>query len=351
MKSLVPSLLALSLGGAACAQTFDCTISTPQSGVDATITVNMSLPGNLIGADDATTNPADTRTKPGLFGTFGATENVACPITIAGGITDHHLVSRPGGAFTLTIDPEALTADIADYAVNFIADGPEVIPVTVQFTTDAFRTRSPTSTYIAGSFGVPIGDATVSVLRAVQTGGLPGTLIEDGPNVYTFTVPLVVDLELEAELLGTPISSPGGTPTPFVFSGTVAVQPDGSAVITSVRDLTFAQMQEPNLELPATPFALPTILPPGPPANVLLNLTLQSVNVALAGTQTLSAGGTPRARCYADFNQDGGIDGADVEAFFFAWEFGSSTADVNDDGGVDGADVETFFAAWEAGSC
>ncbi|MBS0196292.1 MAG: hypothetical protein JSR77_05995 [Planctomycetes bacterium] len=58
--------------------------------------------------------------------------------------------------------------------------------------------------------------------------------------------------------------------------------------------------------------------------------------------------GTP---CFADFNQDGGIDGADVQAFFAAWEAGDFAADVNQDGGVDGADVDTFFAAWEAGGC
>ncbi|MBS0196381.1 MAG: hypothetical protein JSR77_06455 [Planctomycetes bacterium] len=60
---------------------------------------------------------------------------------------------------------------------------------------------------------------------------------------------------------------------------------------------------------------------------------------------------TPTAPCIADFNQDGGIDGADVEAFFAAWEVGGSNADVNQDGGVDGTDVATFFAAWESGGC
>ncbi|MBL9001892.1 MAG: hypothetical protein JNK25_12230 [Phycisphaerae bacterium] len=55
--------------------------------------------------------------------------------------------------------------------------------------------------------------------------------------------------------------------------------------------------------------------------------------------------------CPADFNQDGGIDGGDVEGFFAAWEAGSCDADVNADGGVDGADVDFFFGAWEAGGC
>jgi len=59
----------------------------------------------------------------------------------------------------------------------------------------------------------------------------------------------------------------------------------------------------------------------------------------------------PEPFCPADFNQDGGIDGADVDAFYAAWENGLPQADVNQDGGIDGADVDTFFAAWEAGGC
>jgi fibronectin type 3 domain-containing protein len=55
--------------------------------------------------------------------------------------------------------------------------------------------------------------------------------------------------------------------------------------------------------------------------------------------------------CPADFNQDGGVDGADVSVFFEAWEAGEAAADVNFDGGVDGADVDAFFVVWEAGGC
>ncbi|MBX3383335.1 MAG: hypothetical protein KF864_07480 [Phycisphaeraceae bacterium] len=56
-------------------------------------------------------------------------------------------------------------------------------------------------------------------------------------------------------------------------------------------------------------------------------------------------------RCVADYNQDGGVDGQDVEAFFLDWELGESAADVNEDGGVDGQDVEYFFTRWESGEC
>jgi Immunoglobulin domain len=53
--------------------------------------------------------------------------------------------------------------------------------------------------------------------------------------------------------------------------------------------------------------------------------------------------------CVADFNCDGGVDGADVESFITTWETGDSLADVNADGGVDGGDVEYFFSRWQGG--
>jgi len=64
--------------------------------------------------------------------------------------------------------------------------------------------------------------------------------------------------------------------------------------------------------------------------------------------QSLPPGCPP---CAADFNQDGGVDGSDVEAFFDVWEAGTGCGDVNLDGGVDGADVGSFFDLWEEGGC
>ncbi len=50
----------------------------------------------------------------------------------------------------------------------------------------------------------------------------------------------------------------------------------------------------------------------------------------------------------ADFNEDGGVDGGDVESFFAAWEGGLPPGDFNEDGGIDGADVENFLGGWYA---
>ena len=68
---------------------------------------------------------------------------------------------------------------------------------------------------------------------------------------------------------------------------------------------------------------------------------------------TITAAGTLEVVvfCPADFNNDGGIDGTDVQDFFDAWESATGLSDVNGDGGIDGADVVTFFDAWESGGC
>ena len=58
--------------------------------------------------------------------------------------------------------------------------------------------------------------------------------------------------------------------------------------------------------------------------------------------------GTP---CYADFDQSGGVDGSDVDAFFAAWVNGDAAADVDQSGGIDGADVDLFFVQWSNGGC
>jgi hypothetical protein len=52
--------------------------------------------------------------------------------------------------------------------------------------------------------------------------------------------------------------------------------------------------------------------------------------------------------CYVDYNNDGGIDGDDVIAFFAQWDAASTCADVDNSGGVDGDDVILFFAQWDA---
>lgn len=55
--------------------------------------------------------------------------------------------------------------------------------------------------------------------------------------------------------------------------------------------------------------------------------------------------------CAADYDQDGGVTGADLAAFFADYEQGLPCSDVDQDGGITGGDVGAFFAVFEAGGC
>ena len=92
----------------------------------------------------------------------------------------------------------------------------------------------------------------------------------------------------------------------------------------------------------------PEYVETGLPHNLPLLLQAQGANSWAFIQRHLSP---PDPACPADFNRDGGVDGADVEAFFAAWEAAEPDADVNQDGGIDGGDVGGFFEAWQAGGC
>lgn len=57
------------------------------------------------------------------------------------------------------------------------------------------------------------------------------------------------------------------------------------------------------------------------------------------------------AICPADYDSNGGVDGADLAMFFADYEAGSGCADVDQNGGVDGADLAHFFFVYELGGC
>lgn len=120
------------------------------------------------------------------------------------------------------------------------------------------------------------------------------------------------------------------------LDGTESADPDGSIVswVWSTPDLgQIASGEAPMVSLPL--------------GEHTVTLLVTDDNGA-TDTDTMTVTITP---CYADYNRDGGIDGADVDAFFADWEFGAPGADINADGGIDGADVEAFFLRWEAGVC
>lgn len=266
------------------------TINQTRSGLNAALVAGGSTAGSLIGDWNADTNPTGTRTKPGLFGSFGATENL--PVDVEVGLAfEDNLNTRTSGGFGMVIDAAVGGLVLSDFDANFLANGNAEIPLNLSLLFDAFRTRNPSSTYPGGiPIDVPIGNATISTLRATQVGAAaPGTLTPIGANRFEFTVAPLVSLTATIDFLGNPIDIPGA-PLPLLLGGEIVITGE-TALLTSVRPIELGNTFNPDQPLPEIPFGLPTIFPPGGTANVLMNLTLNEVFANLNGTMTLEANG------------------------------------------------------------
>lgn len=272
------------------AQLYDFNVVAPPSGISGNLAISARTQGTLIGNYDPDTNPNGTRTKPGLFGPFGPTENV--PVNVSIGAAIGGTINRQAsGTFRATVDGGNNTITFENLSLNFLANGPAVLPVTITLAGQSFRTRNPDSVYVLPSQGIsfPIGTVNLSQFTAVQTGVGAGVLTPAGVDTYDFTAGVLVDLTLAANLLGNPLAQT----IPFVLplQGQVVVQ-GNSAVITSLQQLNFSQSFNPNLDLPAFEFGLPTILPPGSTANLIFDLTLEEIGFEVDLDINLRAEGT-----------------------------------------------------------
>jgi hypothetical protein len=272
------------------AQLYDFNVVAPPSGISGNLAISARTQGTLVGNYNPDTNPNGTRTKPGLFGSFDPTENVPVNVSIGARIGGN-INRQAGGTFRATVNGSNNTITFENLSLNFLANGPAVLPVTITLAGQSFRTRNPNSTYILPSQGItlPIGTVNLSQFTAVQTGVGAGVLTPAGVDTYNFTAGVLVDLTLAADLLGNPLAQT----FPFVLplQGQVVVQ-GNSAVITSLQPLNFSQSFNPNLDLPAFEFGLPTILPPGSTANLIFDLTLEEIGFEVNLDINLRAEGT-----------------------------------------------------------
>jgi len=255
----------------------------------AAVTANTS--GTLIGNWDALTNPTGTRTKPGLFGTFADTENVAVGTSI--NFSTNGAPSVPlGGSFRMSFDSTAMTVNLTDYASVNSTPATGALATNATVTTQSFRTRNPSSTFPGGiPVTLPLGDATITSLSLSQTAPANGTLSPAGANRFTFTVMPTVDVMMGVNLTGNDLSL-GPVPIVLPMQGTVTFNATGSgATLSSLAPLHISDLTNPAEPLPPIPFGLPTVFPPGLTANVIFNLTLDQVNTMIDGTVSTAAVG------------------------------------------------------------
>lgn len=271
------------------AQLYDFTINPAQSGLNGSLSFAVPTSGTLIGNWDPVKMPGGTRTKPGLFGTFDPTENLPVPAsltpTLGGPIN-----SSTSGTFRMSLNPGNSTALVSAYNANFLHSGAVSLPVILNLLYDSFRTRAPDSIFVGGvPLPIPFGEASLTQLRIQQVSGGEGVLKKTGPDQYDFFVTPIVQLTAEFTILGQPLVIPGA-PTPFALEGQVTVL-GATALLSSVRAFEFNDQFPVNQPLPQLPFELPTILPPGGTAQLLMDLTIGTVTAGLNATGTTNASG------------------------------------------------------------
>ena len=270
---------------------FECLFDSAQSGLSASLSTTATTSGTLIGNYDPTENPTGTRTKPGFYGPFGDTENVAVPTSLTLGVGGQPQ-SSTGGSFRLSVDQLNDTIWLDSLLANLLQSGPVTTTATVTLQYDTFRTRNPSSLFVGGfPIQLPIGQVSItSMILAQQGGPTPGTLTPLGGNQYQFACVIPALLTATAEYLGTPLTLPD-IPVVLPFGGQLVLT--GNTVqITSVQSIQFADTSNPGTTLPTIPLDVPTILPPGCTASLLFNLTLNEVATSLDGTLTTVATGT-----------------------------------------------------------
>jgi hypothetical protein len=282
---------ALTLAGAgAAAQEYEFTYGAG-SGLGGSVSFDATAAGTLIGDWDPTTNPGGTRTKPGLFGSFGATENVAVPVSL-GASLGGSLATQSTGGLRLDLNAGAGIATVRGFEADLLGGGGAVtLPASVSLLFDPFRTRQPDAVFPGGvPLSVPVGGVSLTELRAVQTGpaGI-GTLTDLGGGGFAFTVVTAVELTARFEVFGQSIELTV-TPTVLPLTGTILTSGD-TATLSSLAEVDVSRLVNPDAALPQFALDLPTLLPPGGSAGLLFDLVLSELGLTLDASLAVEASG------------------------------------------------------------
>lgn len=331
--------------GVVLGQSYDMAL-TDASGIDGSLMIGIDTTGSLIGDWDPDTNPTGTRTKPGIFGSFGATENLPVPSTVGLAIGDD-LVAGSSGGFTLLLDAAGSQATVSGSVLDLLGGDSLALPADITLSFDSFRTRAPDSTFIGGfPITLPLGELSLTALLFTQTEPAAGLLTPIGPGAWTVAFAIQGELTGEVDALGSPLELP---PTPAVLplAGTLTLA-GGELVFSAAARLEQDSTQEPMTTLPPIPLPLPTILPAGSTANLVANLTLDELSVGFAADIMVEARGEA-VTCRADCDGDGTLTVFDFLCFFSLFDSGDLAADCDGDGTLTLFDFLCFQSEFDTG--
>ena len=336
----IVTILSATSAALAAERAFDCAFDA-SSVINANAGISLPLVGSWIGDFDATTNPTGTQTRPGLFGGSG---NVAIPFS---SVINPAVVADgaiPTGGFGLRYDDVTGVMTVDGFSLDLFGKDAADLVTNLTLTYSSFRTFSPNSLYIGvNGLTIPLPVGELSKIAAAQTGPAGGIAVPQGDGTSTFSIVVPCDFTLQAAVVGQAFDQV--IPAAFVLAGRIEPKSGGVVLTTTV---AFEQSTEIPAGLPALesqPFGLPTILPPGATANLLITGEFGAGSASIAFDGTLVAIGSAQA-VPGDMNADGRVDGADLGALLRVWGLAHPAADFTEDGTVDGRDLAFMLAHW-----
>lgn len=328
-------------GASADSAIYDCTLNPQTSTFVQTTDIAAPFAGTLIGNYDATTNPTGTQTRPGFFGGSG---NQPIPYT-ANFVLNGDINSNPTGGLVANVDEEALQVIVSDLDFDLLGGTAGTLPATININYQTFRTFAPNSVFPGGvTIPVPVGNANITKLQAVQTGKPVSGVLVPSKTGYTFTAAVPVDLILSADAMGTPVADNSVIPSVLPVTGTVTVTPTGLQFTFAVSGSNTQTQPVMNGTFTDQPLALPTVLPSGSTANLLISGTVTQVTVTTTINSTIRGAGTRRP-VPGDLNGDYLVNGSDAALLLNNWG-GTGVGDLNGDGVVGPVDLSILLSNW-----
>jgi len=346
MRTILPAVILLApIATAVSADeiVFDCSVLPATSSVVQTTDLSAPFSGTFIGDYDATNNPTGTKTIPGLFGGSGNNPiSYSASFALAGDISSH-----PLGAFAIGVDPETLQVRIGGLDLDLLGPTPGTLGATLNINYQSFHTQQPNAIFPGGvNIPLPVGNGSVTTLRATQTGDFAtGIMVPQKNGSFDFTVAVPVDLVIVATLLNQTVSD--GTPQPSVLPITGTVTVNGNSVTVTASISNQSTTTQPVTAPPFTDVALaiPTVIPAGNTANVLMSGTVTSVTASSTLNVGLSAAGN-RQPILGDLNSDYRVDCMDLSICISRWGL-PGLGDLDASGAIDCRDVAILLNNWQ----
>jgi len=306
----------------------------------------LPLAGTFIGDFDAASNPTGTQTRPNLFGGSG-NNPIAYSSTAKPTVNLAFPLATP--VFTICLQDDGDGGAIVTCVdLDMVRGTPSPISLNLTLTYPNFHTVQPTAIYPGiSNITLPLPAGEIIEARAVQSEPAQGVIVpgKGGSLIVTAAVP--AELSFEASLFSTPIVVP---PTPIVLPLVIELVPSLNGTYTAFVSLevptTETEIPTGGQSIENAPFDLPTVLPPGSFAHLLVSGTFLDGTLSFGLSADLSGDGV-KSGPPADLNGDCVVNGADLAILLGTWgPCAGCPADLNGDGVVNGADLAVLLGSW-----